>query len=71
MPKVWCASIECKHNKKNQCRAKEINLSDGHVHTIHQGFLHIWKCRAFEESQKVKQMAADIAKYLGLESERG
>ena len=70
MSKVWCASIECKYNKKNQCKAKEISLSDGHVHTVHQGFLQIWKCRAFEESERTKQMSADIAKYLGLEQER-
>ena len=44
MAKVWCATIECKHNKKNQCKAKEINISDGHIHTVHQGYKQIWLC---------------------------
>lgn len=56
MTKVWCATIECKHNKNNRCRAKEINLSDGHVHTIHQGYMQYWKCRSFEESKATKEI---------------
>lgn len=56
MAKVWCTSIECEHNKNNQCRAKEIKLGDGGVHTVHQGFLHIWKCNAFEESKETIEL---------------
>ena len=62
MAKVWCASIECEHNKRNQCKAKEINLSDGHVHTVRQGYLKIWKCRSFEESEQSKKMMEALNK---------
>lgn len=56
MTKVWCASIECEHNKKNTCRAKEINLAVGRVHTTHNGVVDAWKCRTFEMSQIAKEM---------------
>ena len=56
MPKVFCASIECVYNKGNQCKAAGINLSDGHVHTVHQGYLQIWKCRTFSMSKEAKEM---------------
>lgn len=52
MPRVWCAAIECEHNKENQCTAAEINLSTAHVHTVHQGFMEYWKCRTFTESEE-------------------
>ena len=52
MPKVWCATLECKHNRGNQCRAKSINLSDGHIHTVHQGFKHIHECCTYENSEQ-------------------
>ena len=54
MAKVWCAAIECKHNKGNQCRAKEINLSNGHIHTVHEGCKRVWGCRTFAESDEFK-----------------
>lgn len=56
MPKIWCAAIECKHNKGNQCRAKEVNLTEGHLHTVHQGFKQVWGCRTYEESEDYKAL---------------
>ena len=56
MAKVWCASIECKHNKNNQCIAKEINLSEGYANTFHQGYMQYWKCRSFKESKEAKEI---------------
>ena len=69
MPKVWCASIECKHNKSNQCRAKTINLSDGHINTVHQGFKHIHECRAYEKSERAKTVEKMIKGYFGLKED--
>lgn len=60
MPKVWCAAIECKHNKGNQCRAKEINLTNGYINTVHQGRKSVWGCRAFEESEAFKELYSAI-----------
>lgn len=56
MPKVWCAQIECRHNAGNRCKAPEINLSAGRVHTVHQGFKQIWECRSFEMSDSAKEL---------------
>lgn len=56
MPRVWCAAIECEHNKGNQCLADEINLSNGHVHTYHQGFMEYWKCRTYTESEEFAKL---------------
>ena len=56
MPKVICATIECKHNKNNRCKAKDIHLADGHVNTVHQGYKHIWECRFFEMDDEGKKI---------------
>ena len=56
MPKVWCAETECEHNKGNQCRAKEINLSAGRIHTVHEGFRQVWTCRTFQMKEEYKKM---------------
>lgn len=70
MPKVWCATLECKHNKGNQCRAKSINLSDGHIHTVHQGFKHIHKCRTYEMSGRAKTLEKMLQGYFGEKEEK-
>ena len=69
MAKVWCATLECKHNKNNQCRAKSINLSDGHVHTVHQGYKHIWECRCYEESNRAATLRKMLNGYYGVKEE--
>lgn len=56
MPKVWCATIECENNKNNRCTAKEICLSDGHIHTVHQGFKQVWFCRKYNTSNEAKEL---------------
>ncbi len=66
MPKVWCATLECKHNKGNQCRAKSINLSDGHIHTVHQGYKHIHECRTYEMSDRAKTLEKMLKGYFGV-----
>lgn len=60
MPKVWCAEITCKHNKKNLCKAREINLSVGNINTLHNGRMNAWKCRTFEESESFKEIAEAV-----------
>jgi hypothetical protein len=64
MAKVWCATIECPNNKNNRCTAKEINISDGHIHTVHQGFKQVWECRTHTISQESKQFEERIKEYL-------
>lgn len=62
MAKVWCAEIECKHNRNNMCRRKEVKFSAGHVHTIHQGFLHVWQCKDYELSEDAKKIMEVLKK---------
>ena len=56
MIKVQCASIDCEYNHMNRCTAKSINLSDKHIHTVHQGVKHIHECRTYEKSQHYKEL---------------
>jgi hypothetical protein len=56
MLKVMCAEIECKHYSDKGCKAKEINLSTSHMHTVHEGFRHVWTCRTYEMSEESKQI---------------
>ena len=58
MAKVWCAAIECENNKNNQCKAAEINLSEGHIHTVHQGLKQVWECRNYNMSKEAKELKA-------------
>lgn len=61
MPKVYCATIECKYWKDNNtCGAKEISLSDHSVMTLYDGRQHFHKCKSFEESEE----AAEIRRFL-------
>ena len=64
MPKVWCAAIECENNKNNQCKAAEINLSEGHIHTVHQGFKQVWECKTYNMSKESKQIEDRIKEWL-------
>lgn len=64
MPKVWCAAIECTNNKNNQCKAAEINLSEGHIHTVYQGFKQMWECRSYNQSERSKKMEKLIDEWL-------
>lgn len=64
MAKVWCAQIECEHNKGNRCRATEINLSVGNLHTIHQGFEQVWYCRSYQMSDEAKRQYDAVKQFL-------
>lgn len=64
MAKVWCAEITCKHNHDNVCKAKEINLSAGLVHTVHEGAMDIWKCCTYAESEESRQIREALEQFL-------
>ena len=53
---VWCAETECVYCKENICTADEINLSAGHMHTVHEGFRHVWTCRTFSPDPEAKEL---------------
>ena len=60
MSQVHCASFECEYNRDNLCIAKVIRLSDGHIHTVHQGFKHIHECKTYQKSQYYKELEEKI-----------
>lgn len=64
MAKVWCAENECKYNDRNLCKAKEINLAAGHMHTVHEGFRPVWTCRTFEESALAAELKAQFVQLM-------
>ena len=65
MAKVWCAAIECANNKNNKCKAAEIFLSEGHIHTVHQGCKQVWECRNYNMSNESKEFLAKIKEAMG------
>ena len=63
MTKVWCATLECKHNKGNQCHAKTVNFADGHINTVHEGYKQVWYCGTYEMSEKAKTLKKMLKGY--------
>ena len=61
--RVYCAEIECEHYSEDGCTAEEINLTAGHMHTVHEGFRHVWTCRMFEPSPIAKEIFDKLKKY--------
>ena len=70
MAKVWCAAIECTNNKDNMCTAAEINLTEGHIHTVHQGFKQVWGCRTYNVTDQYKQLEDSIKEFYRTYGER-
>lgn len=70
MPKVWCAETECEYYRDNRCTAKEINISAGHIHTKHQGYIHHWECRTFKMSEEAKELFGMLKAYFDSYGER-
>ena len=56
MPKVLCPRIECKHNKNETCKAKEVNIRAWHINTVYEGFKRMEECMTFEMSEEFKEI---------------
>lgn len=58
MPKynIYCAEVSCKWLKDGNCTADTVCLSAGEISTVHEGRLHYWQCKAYEESEHTKQI---------------
>lgn len=66
MSKVFCARTECKHNKKNLCKAKNINLRAWQINTVNYGMKRMDECRTFEMSEEFKQLEKYFSKLRGV-----
>lgn len=69
MTKVMCAEIECKHYSDKGCKAKEIKISAGHMHTVHEGFRHVWTCKTYEMSEESKQIHEELHEFFKTKGE--
>ena len=56
MARVTCAEITCEYNFENRCTRAEVNFAAGHRHTVHEGFMHVWTCRNYKESERAKEI---------------
>ena len=60
MPKIFCASVDCKYNSdENTCTSKEVNLSDMYEYSRphkNDDDVHFWKCRTYVESDQTKRI---------------
>lgn len=63
MPKVWCAETECEYYGEDGCTANEINITAGHIHAKHQGYIHHWECRTFKMSEEYKKLFGMLKAY--------
>lgn len=65
MPKVICASDECKYNADdNTCICDEVYLNDLSITTVYEGRQHLWRCKQYEKSEETKRMKEKFIKLL-------
>lgn len=66
MPKIKCASCECKwNNDKSMCTYKGMLLmNDCDVMTVHDGRQHFHRCKMYEESEEYKELKQEFLVYL-------
>lgn len=69
MPRIKCASIECKwNNDTNMCTygrtGHTLLMSNHYVTTVHDGRQHFHRCKAFELSDRAKELESEFQKFL-------
>ena len=65
MPKVICASLDCKYNGKGyQCTAKKITMSEHYMLTVNEGRQHLWRCKQYEKSEEVEQFEEQFKRWI-------
>lgn len=63
---VICPCYECIHHasKSNYCHAGKINLSEAYLHTVHEGFQHVWRCRTYESNERYNEFYQQLKSIL-------
>ena len=56
MAKVICACAECKHNKNNICKAKEVKIRSWKINTVNYGMKRMEECLTYEISEEFKEL---------------
>ena len=62
--------LKCPYNGFKECdwehcAADTVCLSAGEISTVHEGRLHYWKCKAYEESEESKMIRNFLAAQRG------
>lgn len=73
MPKVICASLDCKYNGKgHQCTAKKITMSEHYMLTVNEGRQQFWRCKKYEKSEEMQEFEKQFNLQIrGLERQEG
>lgn len=66
MPRVKCASIDCKWNNDNSmCSYKGILLlNDSYYHTTNEGRQHFHNCKMYEKSESAKLIEENFTSWM-------
>ena len=69
MPQIKCASVDCKWNSDTfMCkygRTKHtLLMGDCFVRTVNDGVQHFHVCKAYEKSERAKELESEFMKFL-------
>lgn len=56
MTRVLCACGECKYNKNNICKAKEVKIRSWKINTVNYGMKRMEECITYELSDEFKEI---------------
>lgn len=69
MSKVFCARAECKHNKGNICKAKEVKIRAWEIDTVNYGMKRMDECLTYEMSEEFKEIKASLDEFFQEQSQ--
>lgn len=69
MPRIRCASIDCKWNSDtNMCKygrtGHTLLISDTYTHTVNDGFQHFHRCKGYEKSEEAEKFESEFIEFL-------
>ena len=54
---VRCPAVECIHNADGgRCAARNLTLAQRNIHTVHEGRLTLFECKAYEQTEEYRQL---------------
>ena len=63
---IYCSDLRCKYrdDKKGKCRNKKVEICLIGTHTLNEGYVHLHKCKSYEESDFFKKYRPLIDKLM-------
>lgn len=70
MPRIKCASVECKwNNDSSMCTYKgTLLLADTYMNTVNEGYQHFHRCKMYEKSEHAIDLENQFLRFM---EERG